>query len=84
LRRASQEFTGFEAAVHDHAVAHDDDPKWSVRYRATAEATRRYTSSALSNAHKAYLLGLPEQIQVERQGTTFHLLHGTPTDPLRG
>ncbi|WP_414471784.1 metallophosphoesterase family protein [Microvirga sp. M2] len=69
---------------HDHAVAHDDDSAWSPRYRAMAEATRRYTSSMLSDAQKAFLRGLPEQVQIERDGTTFHLLHGTPADPLRG
>jgi protein phosphatase len=69
---------------HDNAVANDDDSKWSQRYRAMAEATRRYTSSILSAEHKAYLRGLPEQAQVAREGTTFQLLHGTPTNPLRG
>lgn len=44
---------------HDHAVAHDDDSRWSNRYRAMAEATRRYSSAALGDAHKAYLRELP-------------------------
>jgi putative phosphoesterase len=69
---------------HDNAVAHDDDSKWSQRYRALSEATRRYTSSVLTEAHKAYLRGLPEQVQAERDGTTFHLLHATPANPLWG
>ncbi|WP_188311909.1 metallophosphoesterase family protein [Salinarimonas soli] len=69
---------------HDHAVAHDDDTTWSPRYRALSEATRRYTSSVLSTADKAYLGSLPERAEAEREGTTFHLLHGTPADPLRG
>jgi hypothetical protein len=51
---------------HDHAVAHDDDSRWTPRYRAMAEATRRYTSSVLSAAQKEYLRGLPLQAQVER------------------
>jgi putative phosphoesterase len=69
---------------HDNAVAHDDDSKWSQRYRSLSEATRRYTSSVLTDGHKAYLRGLPEQVQAEREGTTFHLLHGTPRNPLWG
>jgi len=44
---------------HDHAVGHDDDSRWSARYRALAETTRRHTASVLSNAQKAYLRDLP-------------------------
>jgi len=47
---------------HGDAVVHDDALKWSARYSAMAEATRCYTSSVLNSVHKAYLLGLPEQI----------------------
>ncbi|WP_377811942.1 metallophosphoesterase family protein (plasmid) [Azospirillum sp. A29] len=69
---------------HDHAVAHDDDRRWSARYRPLAEATRRYTSSALGDAQKAYLRGLPQQVQAERDGLRFHLTHAMPSDPLYG
>jgi protein phosphatase len=69
---------------HDHAVAHDDDSRWSPRYRAVAEATRRYTSSVLSAAQKEFLRGLPLQARVERDGTAFHLVHARPSDPLHG
>ena len=69
---------------HDHAVAHDDDSRWSSRYRAIAEATRRYTSSVLSDGQKAYLRGLPLQAQAERDGVSFHLTHAMPSDPLYG
>jgi Calcineurin-like phosphoesterase superfamily domain len=40
---------------HDHAVGHCDDSRWSARFREVAEATRRFTSSQLSAAQKAYL-----------------------------
>ncbi len=69
---------------HDHAVAYDDDSRWSPRYRPMAEATRRYTSAVLSDGHKAYLRGLPLQAQAERDGLLFHLTHATPADPLYG
>lgn len=65
---------------HDHAVAHDDDSRWSLRYRAVAEATRRYTSSVLSGTQKEFLRGLPLQARVERDGTAFHLAHARPSD----
>lgn len=69
---------------HDHAVAHDDDSRWSNRYRAMAQATRRYSSAALGDAHKAYLRGLPVQMRAERDGCRFHLVHATPGDPFYG
>lgn len=69
---------------HDHAVAYDDDTRWSPRYRPMAEATRKYTSSVLSDAQKAYLRGLPLQAQAERDGLRFYLTHAMPSDPLYG
>lgn len=69
---------------HDYAVAHDDDTHWSARYRAMAEATRRYTSAALSTQHKAYLRNLPLQVQAERDGCRFHLVHAMPSNPFYG
>lgn len=69
---------------HDYAVAHDDDSKWTSRYRAMAEATRKYTSSALNEAQKAYLRDLPIQAQAERDGCRFHLVHAMPSNPFYG
>lgn len=69
---------------HDHAVAHDDDSQWTARYRAMAEATRRYTSSVLSDDHKAYLRALPVQALAERKGCRFHLVHAMPSKPFYG
>ena len=69
---------------HDHAVAHDDDSRWTPRYRAVAEATRGYTSSVLSAAQKQYLRGRPLQAQVERGGVSFHLTHASPSNPPHG
>jgi protein phosphatase len=69
---------------HDFAVAHGDDTQWTTRYRAMAEATRRYTSSVLSDAQKAFLRGLPVQAQAERDGHRFHLVHAMPSNPFYG
>ena len=66
---------------HDHAVGHCDDSRWSARFREVAEATRRFTSSQLSGAQKAYLRSLPVRVQVEREGVRFYLTHATPSDP---
>lgn len=69
---------------HDHAVAHDDDTRWSDRWRALSEATRRFTAAALSDEQKAYLRRLPPQLRAERRGVRFHLVHATPSEPLYG
>ncbi|MEW6316142.1 MAG: metallophosphoesterase family protein [Pseudomonadota bacterium] len=69
---------------HDHAVGHDDDSRWSARYRVLAETTRRHTSSLLDDGQKAYLRELPQHIKAEREGVRFHLTHATPSDPLYG
>lgn len=69
---------------HDHAAAHDDDSRWSNRFRALAEATRRHSSAALTEDQKAYLRALPAQAQAERGGCRFHLVHATPDDPFYG
>ncbi len=68
---------------HDNAVAHDDNSRWTSRYRKMAEATRRFTSSVLTDQQKRYLGGLPARA-AERDGVCFHLTHATPTDPLYG
>jgi protein phosphatase len=69
---------------HDHAVAHDDDSRWSTRYRRLSEATRKFTSSVLGSEHKAFLRSLPQHARAVRDGVRFHLTHATPTDPLYG
>ncbi len=69
---------------HDNAVAHDDDSKWTSRYREMSTATRTYTSSVIGIALKAYLSNLPLQAQVERNGKLFYLTHASPSNPLYG
>lgn len=65
---------------HDFAVGHEDDSRWSARYRAMAEATRRYSSAQLSAEQLQYLRDLPLWVEVEREGVRFHLTHATPSD----
>ena len=65
-------------------VGHCDDSRWSARFREVAEATRRFTSSQLSGAQKAYLRSLPVKVQAEREGVRFYLTHATPSDPHYG
>lgn len=69
---------------HDYAIGHDDGSHWSARWRALSEACSSLTSSALNEEQKAYLRGLPIQLQVERCGYRFHLVHAKPSDPHYG
>jgi protein phosphatase len=49
-----------------------------------SEASRKYTSSVLSAAQKAWLRDLPIQTQEKRDGCRFHLVHAMPSDPFYG
>ncbi len=69
---------------HDHAAVHEGDRRWRPSYRATAEATCRYTASLLDSTQRAYLAGLPLHAACERDGTRFYLTHATPSDALYG
>jgi protein phosphatase len=69
---------------HDHAVGFDDDSRWTPKFRAIAEATRRHTSVELSEEQKLYLRELPLAVQAVREGTRFQLVHATPSDPHYG
>lgn len=76
---------GAKAAIiiqgnHDYAVAHDDDSRWSEKYRKLSTITRKYSSSAISQEQKVFLQNLPGQVQVERNDTIFHLTHATISD----
>jgi putative phosphoesterase len=69
---------------HDHAVGHDDDTRWSARFRDVAEVTRRFTSDQLTAQQKAWLRSLPLNARLEREGIGFYLTHATPSDPHYG
>lgn len=67
---------------HDQCLGYGDDPRCSARFRAMAEATRRFSEAALTSTHKKYLRSLPERLELKRTRTRFFLCHATPSDPL--
>ncbi len=69
---------------HDYAVAYGDDSLWRRRYRMMAETTRKFTSGSLQTAELDYLRRLPQQLETERVGVRFHLVHAMPSNPLWG
>jgi predicted phosphodiesterase len=58
---------------HDHAVGHDDDTRWSARFREVAEVTRRFTSAQLNAQQKAWLRNLPLDARLERAKERFSI-----------
>jgi putative phosphoesterase len=69
---------------HDDAVVSTEAAPWKSRWRVTAEATRQFTASVLSGQQKAFIRSLPLHSRLEREGTSFFLVHATPSDPLYG
>lgn len=69
---------------HDHCIAYSEDPRCAPRYRAMANATRKYTNAVLTAEQKDFLRSLPMRDTAEREHTKFCLLHGIPSDPLYG
>jgi len=69
---------------HDHAVGFGVDPRCSAPYRAMADATRQFSESVLTEAHKQFLRLLPARFETEVEGTRFYLCHAIPSDPLYG
>jgi putative phosphoesterase len=69
---------------HDDAVVSPEPAPWKARWYRTAETTKQFTASVLSEDQMAFIRALPLHRTVERQGTTFFLIHATPSDPLYG
>ncbi len=67
---------------HDHSVGFDTDCGCSLRFRAMAEATRKYTQRVLSEKDKQFLRDLPTCACREIDGTVFFLCHATPSNLL--
>jgi putative phosphoesterase len=67
---------------HDHAVGFGKDPRCSARFRAMAEATGRFTTAVLSEAHKQFLRELPTHIEREVDRLKFLACHAIPSNPL--
>lgn len=69
---------------HDDAIISPYPAPWKPRWRVTSEATKQFTMSALTEEQKAFIEKLPLQCNVEREGTTFCLIHAAPSNPLYG
>jgi protein phosphatase len=67
---------------HDHAVAFEEDPRCSARFRKMADETGRFTRSVLSSQDVRYLRGLPLKAGCEMDGRRVLLCHAAPSDPL--
>ncbi len=69
---------------HDNAAGFAVDPQCSQPYKKLAAETLRYTQQVCSDDDLAYMRSLPLDWKVAVDGTTFHLVHAMPTNPLFG
>ncbi len=69
---------------HDQAVAFEDDPRCTPRYRKMALETRDFTIRAMNRNLTRYLQQLPLHKSVARDGKKLYLCHAIPSDPLYG
>jgi putative phosphoesterase len=67
---------------HDQAVAFEDDPRCSPKYRKMAVETRNFTIRSMNGDLTRYLQQLPLHKTAERDGKRFYLCHAVPSDPL--
>lgn len=67
---------------HDHAVAQRVKSMGDRGMKRLANAARIVHWSVLQPTHFKYLSRLPLSTQIELGGQAFHLVHGTPRDPL--
>lgn len=67
---------------HDHAVAQRVAPQDGNGYRGLAAATRPIHWKLLGPDELRYLTELPVTCNVVLNDTVFHLVHGTPRDPM--
>lgn len=69
---------------HDHAVGFGVSPQCSAPFIRLAAETQRFTQEICVEADIAYLRSLPIQHTAAVDGTSFYLVHATPTNPLFG
>ena len=69
---------------HDHSIGYDEDPRCTPRYHDMADATRRFSASAVTEDQKQFLRDLPLKAVIGRGNTRFFLTHARPSDPLYG
>ena len=67
---------------HDHAIAFNEDPRCSERFRQMADETSRFTRSVLGEQDLNYLRNLPLKIGFEESGIRVLMCHATPGHPL--
>jgi len=69
---------------HDHAVGFNVDPQCSQPFKKMAAETREFTQRLCTPDDADYLRNLPIQQDIAIDGTSFYLVHATPTNPLFG
>lgn len=69
---------------HDHAVGFGVSPQCSASFIRLAAETQRCTQEICTEANFAFLRSLPIQHTAAVDGTSFYLVHATPTNPLFG
>lgn len=69
---------------HDHAVGFGVSPQCSAPFTRLATETQRYTQEICTETDIAYLRNLPIQHTAAVNGTSFYMVHATPTNPLFG
>jgi putative phosphoesterase len=67
---------------HDHAVAQKVAPRGDRAFRLLAAATRPIHWDLLDSSRMKYLARLPVSKRLTIEGVSFHVVHGTPRDPL--
>jgi putative phosphoesterase len=69
---------------HDYGLANNVCGGTPIEVHDLALATQAHAWRILHKDDIGYLRGLPQQQSVELAGTTFHLVHGTPLEPMYG
>jgi putative phosphoesterase len=67
---------------HDHGTAFGVSCRSYGAWQAWDEATHAHTLRLVEEQHRDFLRALPLQQRVEIEGTSFHLTHAAPSDPL--
>ena len=69
---------------HDYGLANNVCGGTPIEVHDLALATQAYYWKILHHSDVDYLRHLPQQLDIELDGVRFHLVHGTPLDPMYG
>lgn len=69
---------------HDYGLANNVCSGTLIEMHDLALATHAHSWKVLNSADVSYLRQLPQQQTLSLAGTTFHLVHGTPLEPMYG